>query len=135
MGFECDLGWEYFGPDPMTLPRMTEHMDWHNDPQNKNQLENYGERFLDFHQQFIAKFDAFRATKGLLPVSSYDPATKIPADLSHDHVLTAPRVTDNPSAVDAACKTPTWLTDAGRTDTAPIYGYTNLCQFKSLDEL
>lgn len=49
MGFECDLGWEYFGPDPMNSPRMQEHMDWHTNPANKNKLGNYGERFLDFN--------------------------------------------------------------------------------------
>jgi hypothetical protein len=135
MGFECDLGWEYFGPDPMTSPRMMEHMDWHNAPENKARTGNYGERFLVFHQQFIGKFDLFRATKGLLPVTGWDPSTPIPAALSHDHVLTAPRATDNPFLVDPHCKTPTWATVTGGIDVEPLYGYTNLCQFKSLDEL
>lgn len=137
MGFECDLGWEYFGPDPMTSPRMMEHMDWHNAPENLpwNKTGNYGERFLVFHQQFIGKFDVFRGTKGLLPVSGWDPSTPIPAALSHDQVITAARATNNPYSVDPFCKTPTWATVAGGSDIEPLYGYTSLCQFKSLDEL
>jgi hypothetical protein len=114
---------------------MQEHMDWHTNPANKNKLGNYGERFLDFHGQFIAKFDVFRASKGLLPVNGWDPATPIPPALSHDHFLMAPRNTDNPAAVDPHCATPTWATEAGGTDPAPGYGYTSLIQFKSLDEL
>lgn len=135
MGFECDLGWEYFGAGPMNSPRMMEHMDWHNAPENQNQTGNYGERFLVFHQQFIGKFDAFRISKALLPVTGWDPSTPIPAAFSHDHVLTAARHTDNPYSVNPFCKTPTWATIVGGSDVEPLYGYTSLCQFKSLDEL
>ncbi|GEM_PF-6420346 len=133
--FEDDLGWEYFGGDPDHSPRMAEHMDWHMDPQNQNRTGNYGERFLTFHQQYIDKFDVFRKSKGLLPVSGWDPTTQIPAALSHDHVLHSARHTDNPYAVAPACKTPSWATIAGGIDLDPVYGYTKLIQFRSLDEL
>lgn len=115
MPFEDDLGWEYFGADPMNSPRMTEHMDWHTAPENENETGNYGERFFLFHQQFIGKFDDFRRTKGLLPVTGWDPATPIPADLAHDRTLTAARSTDNPFSVNPQCKTPSWATVAGGT--------------------
>jgi hypothetical protein len=135
MSMEDDLGWEYFGPDPEASPRMMEHMDWHNDPANQNKQGNYGERFLLFHKQFVDKFDVFRQTKGLIPVSAWDPTTPIPASLSHDHVLMMARDTDNPYAVNPHCKTPTWATSAGGADHDPIHGYTKLAQFQSLDEL
>ncbi len=135
MAFEDDLGWEYFGGDPMNSPKMMEHMDWHNAPENQNETGNYGERFFLFHQQFIDKFDAFRHTKGLLAVSGWDPTTPIPADLAHDHTLTAPRSTDNPFSINPQCKTPTWATVAGGTETDPLYGHTSLSQFLSLDQL
>ncbi len=135
MAFEDDLGWEYFGNDPENSPKMQEHMDWHGAPENQNRTGKYGERFLTFHQQFIAKFDAFRTAKGLLPVTPWDPATPIPPALAHPHTLTAPRHSDDPSSVNPHCKTPSWATTAGGTDPAPIYGYTHLHQFQSLDEL
>lgn len=132
---EDDLGWEYFGADPMMSPRMKEHMDWHDDDDNKNRTGNYGERFLIFHKQFIDKFDVFRHSKGLFPVSAWDPATPIPAALSHDHILSAGRNTDYPNSVDPHCKTPTWATATGGTQPDPLHGYTKLSQFQSLDEL
>lgn len=135
MGMEDDLGWEYFGPDPMNSPRMQEHMDWHNDPANQNRTGNYGERFLLFHKQYIDKFDDFRVSKGLFRVSGWDPATPIPPALSHDHVLMAGRDTDYPNSVNPHCKTPTWATVTGGSDPDPLYGYTKLGQFQSLDQL
>jgi hypothetical protein len=135
MAFEDDLGWEYFENDPEHSPRMQEHMDWHMAPENQNRTGNYGERFLTFHRQYIAKFDTFRVSKGLLPVSGWDPATPIPAFLAHPHTLTGARNTDDPNSINPHCATPTWATFAGGTDVDPIYGYTNLSQFQSLDEL
>lgn len=135
MSFEDDLGWEYFGNDPEQSPRMTEHMDWHNASENKNRTGNYGERFLIFHRDYIEKFDQFRLTKGLLPVSAWDPSTPIPANLDHPHVLTQPRATSDPYSTDPACKTPTWATMGGGADVDPLWGYTRLGQFQSLDEL
>lgn len=135
MAFEDDLGWLYFENDPEHSPRMQEHMDWHMAPENVNRTGNYGERFFVFHRQFIAKFDQFRQTKGLLPVSPWDPATAIPPALAHVKPLTGLRDTDNPAAVNPLCVTPTWATIAGGTTPAPLYGYTSLLQFQSLDEL
>lgn len=34
-----------------------------------------------------------------------------------------------------SCKTPTWATLAGGTDPDPVYGYTSLAEFQSLDQL
>lgn len=135
MAFEDDLGWEYFENDPEHSPRMQEHMDWHMAPENMSRTGLYGERFLSFHRQYIAKFDAFRVSKGLLPVSGWDPATPIPPALVHPHVLTGARATDDPNAVNPHCATPTWATLAGGTDQDPQFGYTSLSQFRSLDEL
>ena len=135
MGIEDDRGWEYFDGDPMMSAKMKEHMDWHEDPANKFRTGNYGERFLLFHKQYVDKFDDWRISKGWFRVSAWDPATPIPAALSHDHVLTAARHTDDPSSVDPHCKTPTWATLAGGADVDPVHGYTKLSQFQSLDEL
>jgi hypothetical protein len=135
MAFEDDLGWEYFENDPEHSPRMKEHMDWHMAQENVNRTGNYGERFILFHRQYIAKFDQFRQTKSLLPVSPWDPATVIPPALAHVKPLTGLRDTDNPAAVNPLCITPTWATVAGGTTPAPGYGYMNLLQFQSLDEL
>lgn len=135
MASEDELGWEYFGGDPENSPRMQAHMDWHNAPENQNRTGNYGERFLDFHQNYVAQFDVFRVGKGLLPVSAWDPSTPIPANLDHPHVLMDARATSNPASVDPACKTPSWATLAGGTVPDPLYGHTSLGQFQSLDEL
>jgi hypothetical protein len=137
MATEDELGWEYFGQDPENSPRMQEHMDWHNAHENKPTVKsgNYGERFLIFHRDYVGKFDAFRIGKGLLPVSGWDPATPIPANLDHPHVLMSARDSSNPAAVDPGCVTPTWATLAGGSQHDPLYGYTKLTQFQSLDEL
>lgn len=135
MATEDELGWEYFGGDPENSPRMQAHMDWHTAPENQNRTGNYGERFLDFHRDYVAQFDTFRVSKGLLPVSGWDPATAIPANLDHPHVLMGARATSNPYSIDPGCKTPTWATLAGGTALDPLYGYTSLGQFQSLDEL
>lgn len=135
MAFEDDLGWEYFGPEPRMSPRMMEHHDFHMKPENMNKTGNYGERFLLFHRQYVDKFDAFRATKGLPPVTAWDPSTPIPANLAHDHPLVLPRLNNDPSSVDPGCSTPTWATIQGGSTPAPGYGYLKLADFKSLDEL
>jgi hypothetical protein len=135
MPFEDDLGWEYFGGDPMNSPRMMEHMDWHADPDNQARTGNYGDRFLVFHRQYVDQFDAYRQSRNLLPVTPWDPATPIPPDLAHPRTLSAPRTTDNPMSVNPACRTPTWATLAGGSDADPLHGYTSLLQFQSLDEL
>lgn len=135
MAFEDDLGWEYFGNDPANSPQMQEHMDWHMAPENQSRIGNYGERFLLFHKAYIEKFDVFRMTKTLLPVSGWDPATKIPAAFAHPRVLHAARHTDDPFSVAPGCKTPTWCTVTGGSDMDPVYGYTRLLQFQSMDEL
>lgn len=135
MATEDELGWEYFGGDPDHSARMQEHMDWHMAPENQARTGNYGERFLDFHRDYIQKFDSFRMTKGLLPVTGWDPATPIPVDLAHPHVLMSGRATSNPASSNPACITPTWATLAGGTQMDPLHGYTRLGQFQSLDEL
>jgi hypothetical protein len=45
------------------------------------------------------------------------------------------RSTSDPYSVNPACKTPTWATIGGGTEFDPLYGYTRLAQFQSLDEL
>jgi hypothetical protein len=135
MAFEDELGWEYFGNDPHNSPRMMEHMTWHTAEENVFRTGKYGERFLSFHRKFVEKFDDFRRSKGLLPVTAWDPATVIPPALAHEHTLMAARDTDNPSAVNPLCITPSWATIAGGSDLDPLFGYTNLLQFQSLDEL
>jgi Common central domain of tyrosinase len=129
---------DYFGgegSDPMHSPRMMEHMDWHEREENKNKWGNYGERFLLFHKQYIERFDAFRISKRVLPVTSWDPSTPIPDSLSHETKLEALRDTNYPYSVDTKCKTPTWLTMTGGSERDPKYGYTALYQFRSIDEL
>jgi hypothetical protein len=130
---EEQLVQDYFGPNPHQSPRLKEHGDWHHS-HNPSQAD-YGESFLSFHQQYIGRFDQFRQQNGFFPLVSWDPSTEIPADVPHDAILEGPRSTNFPFQVDAACKTPTWLTVAGGSDSDPIYGYNSLCQFRSLDEL
>jgi hypothetical protein len=133
---------QYFGlgegtitkDDIMDKERMKEHMDWHKIPENKTKSGNYGERFLLFHKQYIEKFDNFRISNGYLPVSSWDPSTKIPDWLAHEGYIEK-RFTDDPTGSDPLCRTPTWLTLAGGSDPDPKYGYTALYQFRSIDEL
>jgi hypothetical protein len=131
---------EYFG-DPkgdhteaeiMKNARMMEHMKWHSDDANIFRLGNYGEPFLDFHKQYVEKFDSFRISKGLFRISSWDPSTPIPARLAHEvpllikkdalHPKGGLRNTDNPYSIDTLCKTPSWLTFSGGSDPDPIYG-------------
>jgi Common central domain of tyrosinase len=144
---------EYFG-DPkgehtekeiMKTERMMKHMEWHQDPANRDRSGNYGERFLSFHKQYVEEFDNFRISKGLPRVSSWDPSTPIPARLAHEvplmttkdalHPRGGLRNTDNPYSVDTLCKTPSWLTFSGGSDPDPIYGHTALWRFASLDQL
>jgi hypothetical protein len=74
-------------------------------------------------------------SKGYLPVVSWDPSTPIPDSFAHEVKLESLRATDYPFSVDVMCKTPTWLTTAGGSDHDPIYGYTALYQFRSINEL
>ena len=68
-------------------------------------------------------------------MTSWDPSTSIPDSLSHEVKSTALRDTNYPYSVDAKCKTPTWLTMTGGSERDPIYGYSALYQFRSIDEL
>ena len=120
MPSEDQIGWDYFDGDPEQSPKMQEHMDWHTAPENKNRTGNYGERFLVFHKQFIDKFDVYRHTLNLLPVTAWNPATEIPAYLAHEHTLMAGRNTNFPFQVDPGCQTPTWATAAGGTEPDPL---------------
>jgi hypothetical protein len=135
MKTEDDLGWEYFGEDPMNSPQMIEHMKWHSAPANLKKSGNYGERFLKFHKDFIEEFDVFRRENGLFPVSAWDPSTPIPLDLAHHHVMMGKRTSDNPYSIDKYCKTPSWATEEGGSETDPLHGYKKLSQFRTLDEL
>ncbi len=118
----------------MAKEKMKEHMQWHEKTENKAKSGNYGERFLLFHKEYIEKFDAFRISKGYLPMSSWNPSRKIPDSHAHEGYIEK-RFTDDPSGTDPSCRTPTWLTLAGGTDPDPKYGYTALYQFQSIDEL
>ena len=142
MNVEEKLVREYFGlgegkiteHEVMAKGKMKEHMDWHEKMENKTKVGNYGERFLLFHKQYIEKFDNFRKSKRYLPLSSWNPARKIPDWLAHEGYIEK-RLTDDPTAANPKCETPTWLTLVGGTDPDPKYGYTALYQFQSLDEL
>src|SRR5215213_3901564 len=142
MNVEEKLVRKYFGlgegkimeHDLMAKEKMKEHMDWHEKPVNKTKSGKYGERFLLFHKQYIEKFDNFRMSERYLPLSSWDPARKIPDSLAHEGYIEK-RLTDDPTAANPLCRTPTWLTLVGGTNPDPKYGYTALYQFQSLDEL
>lgn len=137
LALEEQLVRDYLGPDPMTSPRMQAHIDWHTAPENLAKTGNYGERFLLFHKQMIEEYNAYRATRGFLPVVGWDPATPIPASLPHDEPLTpnGARLTNNPVAVNPGCRTPTWATLAGGSEPDPLYGYRRLAEFEKLDQL
>jgi hypothetical protein len=111
-----------------------EHMNWHSLQENQDSTGNYGERFL-LHNGYIDKFDAFRFKKGFMRLVSWDPSNSMPLSLPHDVILQSPRSTNNPYSVNPARKTPTWLTPQGSTDADPLYCYTQLGQFQSLDDV
>jgi hypothetical protein len=111
-----------------------EHMNWHSLQENQDSTGNYGERFL-LHNGYIDKFDAFRFKKGFMRLVSWDPSNPMPLSLPHDVILQSPRSTNNPYSVNPARKTPTWLTPQGSTDADPLYCYTQLGQFQSLDDV
>ncbi len=132
---EDDLGWKYFGTDLRSSARMMPHMEFHSRHENINRTGNYGERFLTFHQGFLEDYNIFRRAEGFPVVGGWDPSTRIPGSLKHDHVNGAPRLTDYPSRNNARCITPTWATEAGGSVPSPIYGHYQLGDFLSLDEL
>ncbi len=121
---------EFFGPQPMESPRMKRHMHFHDAQENQLQTGGYGQRLLLFHREFLREFDAFRKHLGAPPVEAWDPAAEIPSELIH-----VPRVTSFPFDADELCGTPAWLTLAGGTAQDPLWDYTNLTQFPSLDQL
>ena len=106
-----------------------EHAAWHG--VNNSSQPLFGEEFLRFHRFFVGEYDAWRAAQGHPPIPLWDPATPIPAEIPH-----AGRSTNNPSAVNPACKRPSWATVAGGAASAPGFpGYTKLVDFKNRNEL
>lgn len=109
---------------------MKRHMKFHMANENETQTTDYGQRFLIFHRKFLSEFEIFRKGHNMPPVQAWNPATEIPAELAH-----SPRVTSFPFKADAMCATPAWLTTGGGILEDPLWSYTNLKQFASLDEL
>ncbi len=106
-----------------------EHAAWHG--VNNSSQPLFGEEFLRFHRFFVGEYDAWRAAQGHPPIPLWDPATPIPAEIPH-----AGRSTNNPSAVNPACKRPSWATVAGGAASAPGFpGYTKLVDFKNRNQL
>lgn len=118
---------EFLAQDPNLLPH---HAAWHevNGP-GGTRGEGSGSAFLQMHHEMIAAMEQFITASGrdldLVPLVEWRPSQVVPPQLGN-----VERYSNTPNV-----RTPTWLTMAGGTDTAPIFGYTKLADFKSLDEL
>ena len=105
---------------------VQDHSQWHMDHMPDNAPGN-GQAFLLFHRRFIKRLEQYaRLEKAddLVPLVYWDAATAIPAALEVGIANPNPKM-----------PLPSWATVRGGTDTAPIFAYTKLAQFKTMDEL
>jgi len=113
----------------VTQAVLDEHEAWHqiHGPGGTRGIGS-GERFLAFHRNFIGKLEDNLISQGknqYVPLPIWNPKDPIPSEFSHPG-----RSTSNPQK-----QLPTWATESGGSDRAPIFNYTSLGQFQSSDEL
>lgn len=107
---------------------QSNHEHWHLDTDRG--IPNYGEQFLAFHREFVAKHDAWRLDHGYPELPPWDPTDPIPSDAYH-----AGRTTSDPSSVDPLCRTPDWFKLDGAGARNPEFGAGRLTEFTSTDQL
>ena len=118
---------EYLAQNDTLLPH---HAAWHevNGP-GGSRGPGSGTAFLQMHHEMIVDMERFIRASGrdldLVPLVEWRPTQVVPPQLGNvERYSTTPNV-----------RTPSWLTSEGGTERAPIFGYTRLADFKSLDEL
>ncbi len=118
---------EYLAQNETLLPH---HAAWHevNGP-GGTRGPGSGSAFLQMHHEMVADMERFIRDSGrdldLLPLVEWRPSQVVPAQLGQvERFSTTPNV-----------PTPSWLTLAGGGTGAPVFGYTRLDEFKTLDEL
>ena len=113
----------------VTQAVLDEHEAWHQIHRSGGtEGTGSGERFLAFHRNFIGKLEDNLISQGknqYVPLPTWNPKDPIPSEFSHPG-----RSTSNPQK-----QLPTWATESGGSDRAPIFNYTSLGQFQSSDEL
>jgi hypothetical protein len=107
---------------------LAEHGDWHR--AHTPGVPGHGQHFLEFHREYIGKYDRWRRANGVPPIPLWDPSTPIPAEVPH-----GARVSSNPVSRNGAVRKPTWLRRSGGSAFDPVWGHSNLRQFRNAEEL
>ena len=95
---------------------LTEHTAWHV-RFRFDRASQGGALFFDFHNQYISRFNSWRAEFGYPSVGIWDPATPLPTGIDIDH---SPR----PGTTTAAAHgKPSWFTIPGGTTGRPRNGW------------
>lgn len=119
--------------DFVTDKEVAKHVAWHeaNGP-GGTRGPGSGLVFMMFHRDIIRRWAGYLKTHGktikVAPI--WDPSTPIPAEFLDPDPVKNPR---NPNY--KPFPIPTWATVEGGTAKDPLYGYTRLGDFKSVDEL
>lgn len=118
---------EYLAQNDTLIPH---HAAWHeiNGP-GGTRGGGSGLAFLRMHHEMVVDLTRFISASGrdldLVPLAEWRPSQPVPQGLAEvDRYSTTPNIA-----------TPSWLTVAGGTDAAPLFGYTRLADFKNPDEL
>ena len=122
----------------LTNSLLDEHMRWHvrharllNATGYADDNNTAGLEFVMMHRSMLKSYDDWRVANGAQPLAPWDPVTRIPPELSYN--VTYPchaRASEFPGV-----RLPAWLTVAGGNETSPIFQYTSLCQFQTLNRL
>jgi hypothetical protein len=143
-------------PLPATNRYMEHHAFWHRTAFDaaaaiapfEDDNNPYGDQFRNFHRTMIEEFDGWRAKNGHDPIPIWDPSTPIHADFQNPNtvprtevplgtafglerlLVCTPHRTENPNIL-----LPTWATVEGGSTADPVFGYTALCEFPSVNQL
>jgi hypothetical protein len=80
-----------------TTSVLQQHSQWHNDyPFSSATYNDNGDLFFDFHELYLAHFDAWRTEFGYPPISLWSPGTPLPTGVDVDHVNRASSYTPFP---------------------------------------
>ena len=125
-------------PHVATNRLLADHVAWHLAHEaigghafSPDDADDYGERFFLYHHEMIHAYEAWRAANGHPPLVPWDPATTIPPHFSTDpSPLCQGRDREH-----VARPLPTWATLGGGAVADPLWGYTRLCDFPSVNRL
>ncbi len=108
---------------------LVEHSAWHSaNRRDIGDSSSFGVNFTMFHREMIAHYDAWRVENGFSPVEPWDPSTPVPAEFAYVRPGCLVRANEDPKS-----QLPTWATVEGGEEASPIWGYTSLCEFPSLN--